>query len=216
MATYYFRNTGTGVWGLATNWSTSASTGIGNGAIPTAADTAVFDSNSISCTLNTSNRVCLALSCTTYSQTLNFSTFNLTVSGNIDLGSAMTLTSTTGSLVINANSTITTNGKTITVPFNVSTAGVRLTLVDNFVMTNNLTLLGTLASPITAQTSSTLTQRKFTIPQGVTYSIDYCVAVDLDSGDGVTAWNYKGTQTNCINWKDLPTQPPPIFEILGI
>jgi len=215
MATYYFRNTGTGVWGLASNWSLTSGGGA-TGAIPTATDTAVFDSNSISCTLNTSNRVCLALSCTTYTQTLNFSTFNLTVSGNIDLGSNMTLTSTTGSLIINANSTIKTNGKTMSVPFNVSTAGRIITLVDNFVMTRDLTILGTLASPITAQTSSTPTQRKFTIPQGVTYSIDYCVAVDLDSGDGVTAWNYKGTQTNCINWKDLPTQPPPIFQILGI
>lgn len=215
MATYYFRNTGDGLWGTASNWSLTSGGGA-TGAVPTALDTAVFDNSSISCTLNASNRVCLSLSARTYTQTLNLSTFNLTVSGNIDLGSAMTLTSTTGSLAINANSTVTTNGKTITVPFNISTSGVRLTLVDNFVMTRDLTILGTLASPITAQTSSSPTQRKFTIPQGVTYSIDYCVAVDLDSGDGVTAWNYKGTQTNCINWKDLPTQPPPIFEILGI
>lgn len=213
MATYYFRNTGTGVWGTASNWSLTSGGGA-TGAVPTAADTAVFDSNSISCTLNTSSRVCLSLSCTTYTQTLNFSTFNLTVSGNIDLGSSMTLTGSGGSLVVNANSTITTNGKTVTVPFNVSTAGVRIILVDNFVMTNNLTILGTLASPITAQTSSSPTQRKFTIPQGVTYSIDYCVAVDLDSGDGVTAWNYKGTQTNCINWQTMPTQPPPVYRFL--
>jgi len=215
MATYYFRNTGTGVWGTATNWSLTSGGGA-TGAVPTASDTAVFDINSISCTLNTSNRVCLALSCTTYTQTLNLSSLNLTVSGNINLGSSMTLTSTTGSLVINANSTITTNGKTISVPFNISTAGRILTFTDNFVMTSNLTIFGTLASPITAQTNSFGVQRKFTIPQGVTYSIDNCVAVDLDSGDGVTAWNYKGTQSNCVNWKDLPTQPPPIFGIIGI
>ncbi len=215
MATYYFRNTGTGVWGTASNWSLTSGGGA-TGAIPTAADTAVFDSNSISCTLNTSNRVCLALSCTTYTQTLNLSTFNLTVSGNINLGSSMTLTTTTGSLIVNANSTITTNGKTMSVPFNISTAGRTLTFADNFVLTNSLIILGTLASPITAQTNSFSVQRKFTITQGITYSIDYCVAVDLDSGDGVTAWNYKGTQTNCINWQALPTQPPPIFEIIGI
>jgi hypothetical protein len=215
MATYYFRNTGTGVWGLASNWSLTSGGGA-TGAIPTATDTAVFDNNSISCTLNTSNRVCQILSATTYTQTLNLSTFNLTVSGNINLGSAMTLTTTTGSLVINANSTITTNTKTMTVPFNVSTGGVRLTFADNFVLLNTLTIFGTLASPITAQPNSSMVQRKFTITQGITYSIDYCVAVDLDSGDGLTAWNYKGTQTNCVNWKDLPTQPPPIFEIVGI
>lgn len=215
MATYYFRNTGTGVWGTPSNWSLTSGGGA-TGAVPTAVDTAVFDTNSISCTLNTSNRVCLALSCTTYTQTLNLSTFNLTVSGNINLGSSMTLTTTTGSLIVNANSTITTNGKTMSVPFNISTAGRTLTFADNFVLTNSLIILGTLASPITAQTNSFSVQRKFTITQGITYSIDYCVAVDLDSGDGVTAWNYKGTQTNCVNWKDLPTQPPPIFEIVGI
>lgn len=215
MANYYFRNTGDGLWGTSTNWSLTSGGGA-TGAVPTASDTAVFDTNSISCTLNTSNRVCLALSCTTYTQTLNLSSFNLTVSGNINLGSSMTLTTTTGSLVINANSTITTNGKTMSVPFNISTAGRILTFTDNFVMTSDLTIFGTLASPITAQTNSFGVQRKFTIPQGVTYSIDYCIAVDLDSGDGVTAWNYEGTQSNCINWKDLPTQPPPVFEIVGI
>jgi hypothetical protein len=213
MATYYFRNTGTGVWGTASNWSLTSGGGA-TGAVPTASDTAVFDNNSISCTLNTSNRVCLALSCTTYTQTLNFSTFNLTVSGNINLGSSMTLTTTTGSLIVNANSTITTNGKTMSVPFNISTAGRVLTFADNFVLTNSLTILGTLASPITAQTNSSGVQRKLTIPQGTTYSIDYCVAVDLDSGDGLTAWNYKGTQTNCVNWQNLPLQPPPVFRFL--
>jgi hypothetical protein len=215
MATYYFRNTGTGVWGTASNWSLTSGGGA-TGAVPTATDTAVFDTNSISCTLNTSNRVCQILSATTYTQTLNLSTFNLTVSGNINLGSSMTLTTTTGSLIVNANSTITTNGKTMSVPFNISTAGRTLTFADNFVLTNSLIILGTLASPITAQTNSFGVQRKFTITQGITYSIDYCVAVDLDSGDAMTAWNYKGTQTNCVNWKDLPTQPPPIFEIVGI
>jgi hypothetical protein len=213
MATYYFRNTGTGVWGTASNWSLTSGGGA-TGAIPTATDTAVFDNNSISCTLNTSNRVCQILSATTYTQTLNLSTFNLTVSGNIDLGSAMTLTTTTGSLIVNANSTITTNGKTMSVPFNISTAGRTLTFADNFVLTNRLIILGTLASPITAQTNSLGVQRKFTITQGITYSIDYCVAVDLDSGDGLTAWNYKGTQTNCVNWKDLPLQPPPVSRFL--
>jgi hypothetical protein len=138
----------------------------------------------------------------------------LTVSGNINLGSSMTLTTTTGSLIVNANSTITTNGKTMSVPFNISTAGRVLTFADNFVLTNSLTILGTLASPITAQTNSSGVQRKLTIPQGTTYSIDYCVAVDLDSGDGLTAWNYKGTQTNCVNWQNLPLQPPPVFRFL--
>ena len=214
MATYYFRNTGTGVWGTASNWSLSGSTGAGNGAVPTALDTAVFDSNSISCTLNTSNRVCLALSATTYTNTLAFTTLNLTVSGNINLGSGMTLTNTTGGLVVNANSTITTNGKTMSVPFSALTGGITLTFADNFVLSNRLAIFGTLASPITAQTNSSGVQRKLTIPQGTTYSIDFCNAIDLDSGDGLTAWNYKGTQTNCVNWQNLPLHPPPVFRFL--
>jgi hypothetical protein len=206
MATYYFRNTGTGVWGTASNWSLTSGGGA-TGAVPTAADTAVFDSNSISCTLNTSNRVCLSLSATTYTSTLAFTTLNLTVSGNINLGSGMTLTTTTGGLVVNANSTITTNGKTMSVPFSTLTGGITLTFADDFILSNSLVIFGTLASPITAQTNSSGVQRKLTIPQGTTYSIDYCAAVDLDSGDGVTAWNYKGTQSNCINWILMPTGP---------
>jgi hypothetical protein len=213
MATYFFRNTGTGVWGTASNWSLTSGGGA-TGAVPTASDTAVFDNNSISCALNTSNRVCLSLSCTTYTQTLNLSTFNLTVSGNIDLGSSMTLTTNTGSLIVNANSTITTNGKTMSVPFSALTGGIILTFADNFVLSNRLSIFGTLASPITAQTNSSGVQRKLTIPQGTTYSIDFCVAKDLDSGDGLTAWNYKGTQTNCVNWQNLPLQPPPVSRFL--
>lgn len=206
MATYYFRNTGTGVWGTSSNWSLTSGGGA-TGAVPTASDTAVFDSNSISCTLNTSNRVCLALSATTYTNTLAFTTLNLTVSGNIDLGSGMTLTNTTGGLVVNANSTIRTNGKTMSVPFSALTGGITLTFTDDFILSDSLTIFGTLASPITAQTNSSGVQRKLTIPQGTTYSIDYCAAVDLNSGDGVTAWNYKGSQSNCINWIQMPTGP---------
>ena len=206
MATYYFRNTGTGVWGTSSNWSLTSGGGA-TGAVPTASDTAVFDSNSISCTLNTSNRVCLALSATTYTNTLAFTTLNLTVSGNINLGSGMTLTTTTGGLVVNANSTITTNGKTMSVPFSALTGGITLTFADDFILSNSLAIFGTLASPITAQTNSSGIQRKLTIPQGKTYSIDYCAAVDLNSGDGVTAWNYKGSQSNCINWIQMPTGP---------
>ena len=206
MATYYFRNTGTGVWGTASNWSLTSGGGA-TGAVPTASDTAVFDSNSISCTLNTSNRVCLALSATTYTNTLALTTLNLTVSGNINLGSGMTLTTTTGGLVVNANSTITTNGKTMSVPFSALTGGITLTFADDFILSNSLAIFGTLASPITAQTNSSGVQRKLTIPQGTTYSIDYCAAVDLNSGDGVTAWNYKGSQSNCINWIQMPTGP---------
>ena len=213
MATYYFRNTGTGVWGTASNWSLTSGGGA-TGAVPTAADDAIFDNNSISCTLDTSNRVCLTLNCSAYTQTLNLSTRNLTVSGNITLGSGMTLTTTTGSLIVNANSTIKTNGKTMSVPFSALTGGITLTFADNFILTSNIAIFGTLASPITAQTNSSGVQRKLTIPQGTTYSIDFCDAIDLDSGDGLTAWNYKGTQTNCVNWKDLPLQPPPVSRFL--
>jgi len=206
MATYYFRNTGTGVWGTATNWSLTSGGGA-TGAVPTVSDTAVFDNNSISCTLNTSNRVCLALSARTYTNTLALTNLNLIVSGDINLGSGMTITTTTGSLLVNANSTLTSNNKTLTVPFAAQTAGISLTFADNWIFASGFTITGTLIGPITGKTSSSGVQRKVTINQGSTYSIDFCTALDLDSGDGLTAWNYKGTQSNCINWKDMPTQP---------
>jgi hypothetical protein len=206
MATYYFRNTGTGVWGTATNWSLTSGGGA-TGAVPTVSDTAVFDNNSISCTLNTSNRVCLELSATTYTNTLALTTFNLTVSGNINLGTNMTITTSTGTLIVNANSTLTSNNKTLTVPFAAQTAGISLTFADNWIFDSGFTITGTLIGPITGKTSSLGVRKKVTISQGTTYSIDFCTALDLDSGDGLTAWNYKGTQSNCINWKDMPTQP---------
>jgi len=206
MATYYFRNTGTGVWGTATNWSLTSGGGA-TGAVPTASDTAVLDGNSISCTLNTSNRVCLSLSATTYTNTLALTTLNLTVSGNINLGSGMSITTSTGSLIVNANSTLTSNNKTLTVPFAAQTAGITLTFSDDWIFASGFTITGTLASPITGRTSSSGVQKKVTINQGTTYSIDYCTAVDLNSGDGVTAWNYKGTQSNCTNWITMPTGP---------
>jgi hypothetical protein len=213
MAIYYWRGlTGT-TWGTAGNWSTGSTSTLG-GAVPTSADDTIFDANSSGCTLNISSRVCKSINFSAYTRTINLTNLNLTVSGDVTLGSSMTITNTTGSLIVNANSTLTSNNKILTVPFIAQTAGITLTFADNWVFASGFTISGTLASPITGKTSSSSVQKKVTINQGTTYSIDYCVAVDLDSGNGVTAWNYKGTQSNCINWKDMPTQPPPIFGII--
>ena len=141
-----------------------------------------------------------------------FGNFSLTVSGNIILGSGTTYTRGTGTMISNGNPSLTSNSKIFNIPLVFQTAGRTLTFIDNWILSSSLTITGTLASPISARTQTLGVQRKLTLPQNTgSADIDYCVARDLDSGDGTTIWNYKGTQTNCVNWLDLPTRPPTIF-----
>src|ERR1017187_9964325 len=74
---------GTGAWATASNWS--------QGTVPTASDGYVTTLNAGSpatCTVG-ANRVCNAFDCTLYTGTLAMSTFGITVSGSLTLGSGM-------------------------------------------------------------------------------------------------------------------------------
>lgn len=107
MATYYFRNAGAN-WGDAANWSLSTG-GPADGAVPTAADDAIFDANSANCTVNASNRVCLTINFTNYINTITM-TFGISVSGNITLGAGMGVGGTGFLAFNNVSATYTPNG----------------------------------------------------------------------------------------------------------
>jgi hypothetical protein len=109
MATYYFRNVGVN-WGDAANWSLTSGGGA-TGAVPTAADDVIFDANSGNCTVNASNRVCLTINFTNYTNTITM-TFAIQVSGNITLGASMGVGGTGALIFQNVSATYTANGFT--------------------------------------------------------------------------------------------------------
>jgi hypothetical protein len=210
----YFRSGTTLNWNTSANWSATPFPSYSAGAIPTASDDVFFELQSANCTFNVAG-VTLSINFSSYTNTFAFGNFNLSVTGNIILGSGTTFTRGTGTIIATGNASLTSNGKILNIPLVFQTAGRTLTFVDNWILTSGITITGTLASPITARTQTLGVQRKLTLPQNTgSVDIDYCVARDLDSGDGTTIWNYKGTQTNCVNWLNLPTSPPPISSII--
>jgi hypothetical protein len=130
MPTRTFRGTLDNDWGLAGNWL--------EGAIPTASDDVIFDSNSPNCTINASNRVALSLNCTNYTNILTFS-FGLTVGGSITLGSQMQINGT-AILSQSAAGSLTSNGFVLPIPFSIVTSTATRTFVDDWVFNSNLTL----------------------------------------------------------------------------
>lgn len=130
MATYFFRNTGSTNWSLASNWSLTSGGGA-TGAVPTAADTATLDLNSGSCTLTAATSVCLALNCTGYARTFTFNG-NLQVGGSIIFSATMTIATdlSTRSLRL-ATGTITSNGQYLPITIVVVT-GSTFTFADDF------------------------------------------------------------------------------------
>ena len=137
MAVYYFRNAGVN-WGDAANWSLTDGGGA-TGAVPTAADDALFTANSGNCTVNASNRVAKTLDFTGYTNTITM-TFGITVSGSVTLVAAMTINGASG-LTINATGTFTSNGKTWPNALTFSATNT-LTLADDLSVGGLLTTSG--------------------------------------------------------------------------
>lgn len=122
----HYLSTADGTWGNVANWS--------QGTVPTASDGYVtqFDATSHASCILSANQVCNIIDFTGYTGTFNIPTaYSLTVSGNVTLGLGM-ITVGTGTLVIAANSTLTSNGITMAWNFtqgNIAT--LTLTLADN-------------------------------------------------------------------------------------
>lgn len=181
MAVYYFRNTGNVNWGTATNWSLSDG-GAGDGAVPTAADDAIFTSNSGNCTTDTSARVCLTLICTGYTNTLTL-TNTLTVSGTITLSSTMTI-SGAAQLILAVSATITSNGCNIPNLRIGNTTAVIATCGDVISVTN---------IQIAGNNSTTFTVNNNTINVSGNFTLG--TSTNTNTADGTTSINLVGTGT---------------------
>lgn len=129
---------GTGSWsGTNTaNWS-DTSGGTGGFSVPTSADDVFFDANSGTgtATIATANMTVKSLNCTGYTGTLAGSA-SLTVAGSVTWGAGMTL-SWTGTLLITATATLTSNGKSRSgnAALTINGAGITVTLADAFSLT---------------------------------------------------------------------------------
>lgn len=134
---------------------------------------------------------------------------DLTIAGGFTLSSAASYTqSGSRRTIITASGSLTFNGQTLPTQFTCTTINTVLSLKDNWILANGFTMSGELATPITLQSSTASVQRKFTIPNnGTAQEMDFVYATDIDSGDGQTAWTYKGTYSNCVNWLVMPVQP---------
>ena len=167
MANRYFVNGGAdNTWGTTGNWSTTSG-GAGGSAVPLATDDVFFDLSSPNCTVNTSARVALTLNFTGYTNTITM-TNNITVSGSVTLVAAMTI-SGAGTLLVNATSTLTSNGKVWpnAFTFGTGTGTYTVTLSGNWVNSGLVTVNGTngtiTLSPTAAET--------FTCSNGLTHAM---------------------------------------------
>jgi hypothetical protein len=132
-ATRYEVSGGTGNWNSTTNWSTSSG-GASGASFPTSSDDVIFDANSGNLSVNVVS-ACLSFNSTGYTGTLTMSSI-LTVTGNITLGASM-LFSGASQFIVNATSTITTNG--VAIPYFVfgAAGNFTVTLNDDLNCTNN-------------------------------------------------------------------------------
>lgn len=128
----YFRNTGAN-WGTASDWSaTPFSSGYTTGTVPTAADDVIFEAVSGNCALG-GNRVCKSINFATYANVLNVAAFTITVSGNITFqaNQSSRISGTTGRLISAASGTITSNGGTWPLDYQISNITATITLADD-------------------------------------------------------------------------------------
>jgi hypothetical protein len=172
MPSRYFK-TGATLWNLAASWSSTASSGVDTAGVPTAADDAIFDAGSGSCTVNVAS-VCLSLNFTGYTGTLTMSN-GITVSGSLTLSNSMTISGASG-LTFNASGTWTSNGRTW--PNNVTVSSTSTITISGSVFTIGGTL--TLSASTTFTGSFGFSTVNFTsitsglthtIAAGVTYSV---------------------------------------------
>jgi hypothetical protein len=179
-----WRNTtGDGLWGTAGNWLTDGS---GSG-VPAPGTDATFDALSPSCTVNALNRNCRNINFTGYTNTLTM-TFGIFVSGTVTfISTQSSRIAGTGTLNINANSTITSNGGTW--PNALTFTGtITVTLAD--ILTVN-GLLTTVTGAVTINTNSISVRGDFILNTNLngttTFNID---------GTGNQTWNSSGGSLN--------------------
>jgi hypothetical protein len=212
MATYTW--TGSGNWGTTTNWTPNGT--------PLITDTVLFSSaNNNNCTVAAAaNAQILNLQDYRGAITIN-SPQTLTVAGNITLSNATVPPGQQvgivgpGNLAVSANSTITSNGKTIDALLRFVTVGTTIQLADAMILTRGLICFGTPLGSMNLISSTPGVQRSLIFTNnGITaQEIDYLNVTDIDGSLGLTVWTYKGVVTNSPNWFTMLTQPPTVSSI---
>jgi hypothetical protein len=133
MALRYWVTGGTGNYNSTTNWSASSG-GASGASVPTAADDAIWDTNSGAGTviINVAS-VAKSINFTNFTGTVDFQN-TLAVAGNMTLGTGMSFANTTGTAVlrVTAAATLTSNGIAFPYDFSVLTAAVTITLAGDW------------------------------------------------------------------------------------
>ena len=137
-------------------------------------------------------------------------TFNTSNPIHINTGTFTYVTGTvvtTGStLAISNSATLNLNGLILdNLTLGNSAASAKTwTLNSGFVINGAFVCTGpTALNNSTLKSSSVGVQRVVTLAQGGTHQINFLVVEDIDSSQGVTIWNWRGTLSNASNWKSL-------------
>lgn len=148
-------------------------------------------------------------------RTLTFTAGTIVSTGNT-ISSAGVSTFTINATGFSIGTFITTSNPTFTGTegcsfgtYSCTTAGTTHTFqsTDTYIITTALNLLGTAASNLTFKSGTASSAAKVTLNYGASLDVGHVTATDIDSSDGRTIWNYKGTLTRTTNWQQLPTVP---------
>jgi hypothetical protein len=89
-------------------------------------------------------------------------------------------------------------------------AGQTINLGGSFTCNRNFNNTNASATGMTIKSNSAGVQRKLTIPQEYSITLDYINFTDIDALDGKSIWCYGSTISNCKNIFSLPFIPPTI------
>jgi hypothetical protein len=178
MADRYFVNGGVdNNWGTTGNWSTSSG-GAGGSSVPSTSDNVFLDINSPNCTVNSSDRNCLGINFTGYTNTITFSVNLFVNGGNVTLSNTSTLAGSSYLWIV-GSCTFTSNGKTVNTALKF-TGNITVTLADNMVVTGefNCSQFG-----------------QFATFNGNQISIGGTLTINSGGTAGTTTFLYNGTGT---------------------
>jgi hypothetical protein len=85
----------------------------------------------------------------------------------------------------------------------------RLVSTKTYRVRAGFTSQGTLAFPITLQSSIAASQAIFTVDPGATMNVGFVNAIDINSSLGRPIYSYRGVFSNTLNWNLLPTDVTP-------
>ena len=182
----YYKSIAT-LWNDATSWSATSSSGVDNAGIPASTDDVIFDSGSGSvCAISTTTAVCKTLNArvtapTQYTGTITLNV-GITISGSLTLSSAMGFAGT-GSLTINATSTLTSNGLVLSRPLTLS-GTFTCTLGDDWTIDATLTF---------STGNLTITSHSFTCKRDLQISTNVSGSAQMiltGAGTGTSIWTH--------------------------